>query len=348
VELYFLDKNFQTICAPVDQAVSAVWSLRYGECGNFSVHFPLSLADTEGIQLLTLASSAVYLCDSTHCGRIETTICKTGKLEVGGKLLECLLYDRVAVQKRQYTGTVDQVILAAIGDWAADIPLETDPLMPSIGSENTIFMAAGENLGKWIHKLLANYGASYTIELNSLGQPVFSLIVGTDRSIDNADGTSPAIFNEAYGNIASLEMECYRQEMVNRVYVEGSDGTVVLVDISNGGPARETYKKAADISPTTYDSPEAYEDALREYGKYYLAMRGERRRFSCSVQWDASPVYGKDYRLGDVCEIQDEALSLQVAARLTAMDVVWEGGIQKLYPFFGDEIVRVSTMASLQ
>ncbi|MBQ8640653.1 MAG: hypothetical protein IJ480_00415 [Clostridia bacterium] len=344
MELYFLNGRFETISSPVDTAVSVVWSLQYHECGVFSVVLPLTGGNMTAAELLSLTGEAVYLCDSTRCGRIETVICRDNLLTLEGRMLECLLYDRTAPADTVYTGTAGEAVLAALEQWAGDLPLVREEL-PEMAGTGVRVMEAGESLGKFLHRILKPLGASYRVTLAADGRVRFGLLTGEDRSLDSEPGVSRAIFSEEFGNIASLEQELYRGDVLNRMYVEGSDGTIGIADRSSGAEQRrEGYKKAADIRPADYDTAEAYLAALVKRGEELLDGAGELSRLSCVAEYDTEPKYGRDYRLGDICEIRSETMGIRMAARLTAMDVVYEGGTVKLYPYFGDDVIRLKTV----
>lgn len=346
MELYFLNGNFAAVSPPVDTAVSAVWSLRYGECGTFAMEIPLTAGTADGTaytpgELLSLASGAAYLCDRQFCGRIETVICRDNTLRLGGRLLECLLYDRVAGAECAYSGTAGQAVLAALRQWAGDLPFILPDTVPDLTASSVFPMETGENLGKWIHHLLYPLGAGYTVELRD-GQLFFDIVQGVDRSLDSAPGVNRAIFSEDFGNIAGLETELYRENVLNWIYVEGSDGTLVPVNRSGGSDwRREGYRKASDIRPDQYGSTAAYQAALVKRGEELLDANRETARVSCVGEYEALPRYGTDYRLGDICEVQGDTLGVRRALRLTAVDVVSEGGTVKLYPFFGDTVRKI-------
>lgn len=346
MELYFLSRDFQAVSPPVDTATSLVWSLRYGECGTFTAELPLTTGNYGEAaytpkELLELASGAVYLCDRQYCGRIETVICRNAVLHIGGRMLECLLYDRVAGTETVYSGTVGQAVRAALNQWAGDLPFTVAGEIPDLTEAMVLPMEAGECLGQWLHRILAPAGATYTVELRD-GALFFAVAVGTDRSLDSAPGTSRAIFSEDFGNIAGLETELYREDAINRIYVEGSDGTVVTVDHAPAADRRkEGYKRAADIRPAEYADTAEYLAALTGRGEELLASGGEIFRLTCRGEYAARPQYGRDFRLGDICEVQGDSIGVRQAVRLTAVDVVYEGGTVQLYPYFGDTVARI-------
>ena len=81
-------------------------------------------------------------------------------------------------------------------------------------------------------------------------------------------------------------------------------------------------------------------------GEELLDGAGPCLRLSCEAEYGAEPRYGSDYLLGDICEIRSETMGIRTAARLTAVDVVYEGGTVKLYPCFGDDVIRLKTAFS--
>ncbi|MBR5680635.1 MAG: hypothetical protein IKX19_08260, partial [Clostridia bacterium] len=72
-------------------------------------------------------------------------------------------------------------------------------------------------------------------------------------------------------------------------------------------------------------------------GEEILAGRAATLCVSAETDAGALPVYGRDYALGDVCDVSDEELGVSFAVRLTGVDTVWEGGGRMRIPFFGEE-----------
>lgn len=350
MELYFLDSQFAAVSPPVDTAMSVVWSERLDECGTFAVELPLTMgayaAAYTSRALVDLANGAAYLCDRRFCGRIETVICRGHTLHIGGRLLECLLYDRVASADTVYSGTLEQVIRAAIEDWAGELPLTMPTSLPLGTDAVQVTMERGERLGKWLTGLLAPFGAGYTITLTNEGTLTFGVYVGVDRSLDGADGVSRAIFSEEFGNVAGLETELYREDVWDRLYVEGSDGTMVVTTTADAQTVwrREGYVKATDIRPGQFTTTALYQAALRKRGTELLHKHRALQRLTCIGEYAATPEYGVDYHLGDICEVQSDTLGVRCALRLTAVDVVYEGGTVKLYPYFGGTVDRLRTV----
>ena len=126
-----------------------------------------------------------------------------------------------------------------------------------------------------------------------------------------------------------------RSDRVDRVYVTGADRvTVSVVREGAEAPYRDARIEAADMESADYEVFADYTDALRERGRAYLAAYGgEIVRVDGGAEPDTLPAYGVDYALGDLCTVRTAAYSGTV--RLTAIDMVSENGVRRVYPYFG-------------
>lgn len=319
--IYLLDHAFAPLCLPIDGYFSLVWSLSYQTCGTFAALLPY---DGAGIW-----EEAVYLTDGVRCGRIERIEIENGRVRLTGRTLECLLYDRLFAEKFEYTGTLSEACLTAVRTCCADLPLtiETDGAsFPQTG----IYRAQWTTVGQFLHETLSQAGGSFAVEYVP-GAPkcAFRLLCGTDRS------AAGAIFSEDFGNIASLMVERDRSDRVDRVYVTGADRvTVSVVREGAEAPYRDARIEAADMESADYEVFADYTDALRDRGRAYLAAYGgEIVRVDGGAEPDTLPAYGVDYALGDLCTVRTAAYSGTV--RLTAIDMVSENGVRRVYPYFG-------------
>ena len=339
MELYFLDKHFAALNTPLDTMTSVVWSLRYYSCGTFTVVFPG--CDSA---IAEIASAAVYLCDRRHCGRIEYVSVTEDGIELRGKLLECLLSDRLLRGNVAYSGTITEVVLAVLQDTLGDLPVEIAPNQPVFDTKVT-FSGSWEPLGDWLYDNLRPYGISYTVQYDAgANKGIFRLRSGVDRSYDGQDednSVEMAVFSEEFGNIASLTYEKHLGDVRSRVYVEGGDGMIVTVESSTDGDIREIHKKAADLKESDFHDKDSYIAALTVRGQQILEECTPQIRLDCTAEGDAQPRYGIGYDLGDTCEIQSVPLGISIRTQLTGLDIVYENGVEQLYPCFGDEITDI-------
>lgn len=347
MDLYFLDADFMPLTGPADGCSSIVWSERYFENGSFTLHFPK--------ELLPSVYDAVYVRTGVEngrikCGRITYVLTddeeEAGGCEMGGKMLESLLDDRVLAGKGCSSGPLTQAVVSAVEANLRFCGVE-------IGESEWIDDAVSltyewDTLSEWLYAVLRPFGASYRIELDpERNVPVFRIVRGIDRSSGVGQNLSEnynlgqAVFSSSFGNIVSIRFERDTAEVKNVVYVEGSDGTVVEVDRSGGAPKREMYKAVTDVKPSDFAGTAAYTAALRQRGAEILANYTEIYHISAEADAGVSLVYGTDYALGDICDVADDALGLSFGMRLTAVDDVTEYGTRTLYPSFGEEVRQV-------
>ncbi|MGN1408717.1 MAG: hypothetical protein ACI4XJ_00930 [Eubacteriales bacterium] len=343
MELYFLKSDFSLLEGPIDTFTSAVWSEKYYEVGSFAIHLPRSFAG--------LCQSASYIrteydrSGRCRCGRItyvttDVTAGSPNDCEVGGCMLEGLLGDRVMYGKGSAVGGVSAV-LSAVGDNLRALPVEVDLGGSADFADSVSLTWDWDRMSDWLYGVLRPYGASFSVTLGKDDTiPVLRIIKGRDLSGGDESGEQRAVFSSSYGNIFSIEFEKDDGKLCNLAYVEGYDGAIVEVDKSSGSTAgvREIYKKAADVNPSKYDDEEKYRAALRQRGEEALAKYPSVLSVSAQSSPAASPVFGLDYALGDICGVSDAELGLCTSLRLTAVDTVSESGEVTVYPYFGETI----------
>lgn len=338
MELYFLDSEFNIIMGPVDYCTSAVWSEKYFEVGTFTIHLPRALVGeiADSVYVRTGYDSG----KKCKCGRITYISTSDGcDCELGGVLLEGLLEDLLMHGKSGAGGKLSEVVLSSISSIAESAGIAIDLENSAVLLDEVSLTWDWDCVSDWLYSVLKPCGASFAVELDYISQkPTLRLIKGRDLSESGDSSVSRAVFSSSYGNIFSVEFEKDSEKMKNYAYIEGSDGTVVTVDKSNNARRREIYKKAADISPVEYDDEDGYINALKQRGEELLAKFPESLYISAECDTDALPVYGKDYGLGDVCDVSDDELGLCCSLRLTAVDTVAEFGEVRRCPVFGETI----------
>ena len=341
MELYFLDENF-AVTDIVDGFSSIVWSEKFHDVGTFTLHFPR--------EYVPRVRDAAYVRTpysddgSAKCGRIEClSVGSDGDCKMSGHTLEVLLSDRVISGRGVYSGTVTDAVLSAVRNNLRGCGVTVADDQPLISDE--VSLAYGyDRLSTWLYSTLKPYGASFRVTLGPDNTPLFTLVIGADRSSGSASGEQAAVFSSSFGNIVSFEYEKNTTETKNTAYVEGDDGTVVTVDRSGGAKIREVHHKADDIVRDDFATEEEYEAALCKRGLEVLAKQADGMRVSAECDFDALPRYGEDYFLGDVCDVCDGTVGLSFALRLTQADTVWERGRMTVFPSFGDEIRSVKAV----
>lgn len=322
--ILLLDRLFRPVTMPLDGYFSLVWSLTYQACGTFAALLP-------ALPVCAPLDTAVYLTDGERCGRIETVRLADKRAELRGRMLECLLYDRLLAEKYVYTGPLADACLHLVRTRCADLPVTVDPegvVFPESGTYRGHWVTAGG----WLHEVLSEAGGSYELRyVPGAEKCVFRLTCGTDRS------GAGAVFSEDFGNIASLEIERDRTKCADRLYVTGADGTTVsVVRAGVHAPYRDARIEANDIESADFEVFADYTDALRARALAYLSENGgEIVRAEGCAQNGALPRYGTDYALGDLCTVCAPSMGYTGRVRLTRIDLVYENGVAQVYPYFG-------------
>ena len=326
--ILLLDKGFSPVCLPVDGYFSLVWSLRYQACGTCTAVLPY--ADVRAV-----LQDAEYLAYGTRCGRIERCTAADNRVELSGQTLECLLYDRLAAQKFEYTGNVADACYSLVTAACADMPLVIDRAGPAFPETGT-FRGEWVPVGRLLHDMLAPYGGSYTVAyVPGETKCVFRLTRGTDKS------SAGAVFSEDFGNIAHLTLERDRGDLVDKLYVTGNDGTTVSVTREGAAvPYREARITAKELDPADYEVFADYTDALTARGRAYLAENGgEILRIDGSVETGGDDTL--PCALGDLCTVVSPTMGYTGTVRLTEMEIVAENGVVRVYPYFGGRRMTV-------
>lgn len=341
MELYFLDKDFNVVDF-TDSFSSLVWSERFFDIGRFTVHFPR--------ELFSRLADAVYVRSSPSddgkikCGRIEHISAESGgKCKLEGHLLECLLGDRIMSGSGVYSGTVTEAVCEAVSDNLRSCEVIIADDQPAI-SDTVSLSYDHDSLTDWLYSTLKPYGASFRVTLDGeTNKPVFRIVVGENRTTDSGSGGA-AVFSSSFGNIVSLEYERDSTDMKNYAYVKGEDGTIVHVDESTPYSRREIHIKADDIRREDFSTEADYRTALSVRGHEALADRTDGNRVEAECDPDALPKYGRDYFLGDLCDVCAPEYGLSFALRLTEADTVTENGTTTVFPSFGDEIKSIKKL----
>lgn len=320
MELYFLDKKLNRLSAPIDRVRSVVWQMRFFEFGSFRAVFP----NQESLN--ALARKAEYLCvvqdGILRCGRVESVSFTADGTVMEGRTAECLLGDRVLEERLSASGTVSQVVQAAVAENCRGLPLVIGEDSAAV-EVSGVFSVQWENLASWVYRVLRPYGASYRVELDAeRGTFVFRVV----RPL----GDCGAMFSSSYGNLVKGKYVRDSASLKNKVFIEGADGTVVWLDASNGAAKREVYRKAADLSADLFESSAQYNEALRIRAAEVLAAYDCGEEMLFTVPKGGCLSFGRDYRLGDFCYAADERSGTYAKMRIVGADEAWENGESRL------------------
>ncbi len=316
MECYFLDKELCRITPPIDTVVSLRWNLRFYECGRFRA----VLAADSG--LAASVKKAEYLLSvqegGVRCGRIDSVEIVGGKIKLEGRLPECLLSDHLIEGTFRQSGRVNDAVVRAVSENCRELPLivgEDSAVIDGSG----VFSVVWENLGAWVYRVLKPYGASCRVDFDSERSTFVFRVVNPERE-------SRTVFSASFGNIWDAEYCRDSSSLKNKVSIEGKDGKMVCIDISNGAAKKEVYRKAEDLSLDLFETVSEYAEALVIRAKEVLSgyESGTVLRFKLSGKEELR--FERDYQMGDFCYAADEETGRYAKARIVGADEVWENG----------------------
>lgn len=330
MELYFLDREYNVLDGPIDRFTSAVWSEKYYETGSFTVHMPKKFfSSAAGAEYLRTEFDTKGEC---LCGRIDNVLLTSdeeGDCEVSGVMLEGLLGGRVMYGTGEKSGKLGECVTEAVRANLRSLPITLDEDCGATAVSECMISWSWDNMERWLYEVLRPYGASYRVRLKrGAEKPVMTIVTGEDRS-------AYAVYSTSAGNIIALEYEKAYGNIRNFAYVEGGDGAVAVVN-KYSADRRELYRSAGELNAEKYSDEAEYRRALRQKGEEALAKYPVSVTMTVKAAPRMPPLYGEDCVLGDICGIREDELGIKTAMRMTAADIVCEGGGVEVYPCFGE------------
>lgn len=334
MELLFLDENFQLASHPIDRYYSLQWTENYYDEGTFELHLAADLFPT------VLRSEYVYNNEADEAMLIDDVQASDdGKqtLKLSGKSLDTLLKHRVMDEVDSFTGTVEDIARQAVQKYAiaSDRSVSLLRLGTRKGYTDTAVAAneRGAELYEWLRELLKPYEMSFRIHYNFEANALdFEVYRGLDRTQEQTTNTW-AIFSTSFENLSQFSYARNRSDYRNYAIVMTDDGKKrVTVDKTDGAPRRELFVSADDELDTA---------AMTQLGESALAEYAMIETVSGEVQGGANMVYGENYALGDLCNIENTHFNVSAAVRLTQMVTVIENGITKRAPAFGEQYLNL-------
>lgn len=334
MELLFLDENFQLASHPIDRYYSLQWFENYYDAGGFELHLASDFFPA------VLRSEYVYNNEADEAMLIDDVQASDdGKqtLKLSGKSLDTLLKHRVMDEVDSFTGTVEDIARQAVQKYAiaSDRSVSLLRLGTRKGYTDTAVATneRGAELYEWLRELLKPYEMSFRIHYNFEDNALdFEVYRGLDRTQEQTANTW-AIFSTSFENLSQFSYARNRSDYRNYAIVMTDDGTKrVTVDKTGGAPRRELFVSADDELDTA---------AMTQLGESALAEYAMIETVSGEVQGGANMIYGENYALGDLCNIEDTHLGVSAAARLTQMTTVVEKGVTRRVPSFGEQYLSL-------
>lgn len=325
MEFYILDSD-RKLVAVIDHFLSAIWTPRYDDVGDFELQLPPSLDVFRTMK----EDYFVTRLDDEMVGVIERVELVTEEEDgsyilVSGRCAKSLLDRRIVWKQTTLSGTVEDCVRQLITE---NVVSPTDPNRAfsgfRLGDRNGFvwtmqMQVTGDNLLEVITKICKTYGYGFDVVLDG-DVFVFELFKGVDRSLSQE--INPHVeFSHEFDNIITLEYAKEKTEFKNVALVagegEGDDRKTTSVGYASGINRRELYVDARDISTNegAIDA-ETYDLLLYERGSEKLTEHVMLTEFSGQVEPSTNYEYKVDYFLGDIVQITNE-YGITITSRIT-------------------------------
>jgi hypothetical protein len=330
MELYTLDSLFRRTGFVVENYESLIWTERYADVGDFELVMPSSLANKNRFP----PGTKLGLSESKRVMEIETV---GDEDKDGGKLLtfkgpslESILDQRIARAAMSdiptdptwsLSGTPAAIARKIFHDICVTGILDVSDVIPNIYETNpftvdTIAEPTGsldlsiepQSVLSAIKQLCDQYGMGFRLAKNlDESQLYFNIYMGSDRTsrqttvpavifspgLDNLNNTSEVKSISSYKNVAYV----FGQTGYAVVYPEGVDPATVT-----GLDRRVLMVNASDIDDL---DPPTLAANLHQRGLDELAKNRQVSAFDGEISQHSSYLYGRDYNLGDLVELQN-------------------------------------------
>ena len=260
---------------------------------------------------------------------------QTAKMTVRAKLTAYRLKGRVLMHTADISAA-EAGVLQAVRANLRGVPLEVAPAkgLP----ERYDGQISWGSLLDMAEKVAGRTGLGFRVAVDNALQETFEVYKGVNRTVPGSD-TYVGFLGDTVGNISSIKLMDDVSTYYNTAIVagegEGAARKVATVSIDDGGPRRELFVNAADLtSKYTVElsdgsteertlTPQAYAAQLEARGKQALA----EAYVGSTVVADLSQsmmLFGHDYEVGDILPLQLARYGVTVNVRLSKITLAYE------------------------
>lgn len=334
MEFMILDKNYEAI-AMIDTFTSAIWTVRYDECGDFELYTPARLDYLKSMQI----GNYLWNRDSDRLMVIETVEIETDaekgpQLIVTGRSLESILDRRIIVSSNIFSGTLPAVISSILSKEV--ISSDSNRVIPNFRYKETTdkritsiagleFTARGENVYDIICSLCQQHKVGWRIIPYGPGGFEFELYMGVDRSYNQND-VPYVVFSPSFENLLNSNYIKSYKAYKNAVYAVGTYQEEIIID------SQTTYEEAEVTAwgysetsePTGLARREIFVDnggvndgeqggsatswnkINKEKGLTELGQHQTTTAFEGNLEATRQYVYQEDFNIGDIVQVANE------------------------------------------
>ena len=335
MDLYIYDRQ-DGLQGVLDATTSVRWRRKYFEPGEVEIHLP---ATRENVELLA-EGRIIRRTDRVEAAIIEGVEVDGEDLGITGRMLSSLLERAILSKRYTLRGPTERVMLALIPEGARVVPELAAARESGVGGGSVEMQATYKNLLTVEERLANASGLGFRVRFEP-GVMTFEVYAGTDRSVQQRD-RPVVIFSDEFGNLAAPRYIKTSAGYKNRAYVagegEGTDRTVVVVDLSAGEEVRELYVDARDLQREEGVAEADYKAMLYQRGLEKLAECEKVEYFESGGEDVENFAYMVDWDLGDIVTVQYARLGLTMHERITEVEEVYERGVATYTPTFGSPL----------
>lgn len=334
---YIYDTDF-VLKKILDSYLSSIWTVRYDQYGDFEICAPYSKDIFDEIKL----DNYIMRPDSDRMMVVEDIQIDTdaeggNQIIVSGRSIESILDRRVLFDQTIVVGNTQDGVKFLL-DGNAISPSDEKRKLPIVFRKNedsavtsleTAYQFSGETLYEAIEALCIDGSIGFRLipDLDAKNF-IFELYSGADRSYYQTDRPY-GVFSPGFDNIITSNYISSKKEYKNVAYAagegEGSERTVISVysgeTEASGLSRRELYVDAGSVSSTTSEgqiTESDYLDQLASRGSEELDKVRSTTYFEGEVDTSRQFVYGVDFEIGDIVQLQNE-YGIEGCARITEL-----------------------------
>lgn len=331
-ELYTEDFELVKI---LDDYKSLIWTERYIKCGDFEYETTVTKDLVQAVlpgRYLTLAGSDVAMIIETI--EIKTSATDGNTFLVSGRDLKSILERRIVWNQTSLNSKIETAVQRLLNENVIN-PSDSSRKIPGFifqASGDSRFDAitvdkqfTGDNLLEAIQTLCTTNNVGFRVMFNPdnpNARFVFQLYFGEDRSYDQE--INPwVIFSPGFDNLIGSNYLESKKLVKNVAHIkgegEGADrkSYTIVLNNASGLNRRELYVDARDISQDSGEYTEEgesikisdaeYNQKLKDRGNEKLADTEDEKTFEGESEVvDGVFVYGRDFFMGDIVQIENE------------------------------------------
>lgn len=317
---------------------SLIWTDRYNSYGDFEIYTPVSQEFLDTIKqdyyLTSTKSDRVMIVERLT---IDTDLELGNNVTVVGRSLESILTRRIVWGQKVLTGNLQNAVKTLLNENIINPSIAARKISNFVFRESTdtevtkytiSAQYTGDNLYDAIVDICTSANIGFKVTLED-GKFVFQLYAGKNRTYDQTENPY-VIFSPSFDNIINSTYIESKEDLMNVTLIggegEGSERTYTTYgENSSGLTRRELFTDARDLSSRVSDSDDTtgmtistdehgtrymsrndYLKLLQQRGKERLGEHNELKSFSGKSETSTLFVYGVDFFLGDIVQVENE------------------------------------------